>query len=263
MSVGVQALDDDALKALGRRHSVAEAKDALKTAAAIFPRYSFDLIYARPGQGVAEWRRELAEALALAGEHMSLYQLTIEPDTVFETLRRAGKLVLPDEETARQLFDATQEIAEAHGLPAYEISNHARPGAECRHNLVYWRYGEYVGVGPGAHGRILAGGERYAQSTELGPEAWLAAVEREGHGLVENFALTREEQSDEFLLMGLRLREGVDLARYQALSGRTLRRPQIEELAAHGFIDEDARGRLRVTPEGAPLLDAIVADLAA
>jgi oxygen-independent coproporphyrinogen-3 oxidase len=263
VSVGVQSLNDEALKALGRRHSAAEATEALKTAAEIFPRYSFDLIYARPGQDVAEWRLELAEALALAGEHISLYQLTIEPDTVFEMLRRAGKLVLPDEDTARALFDATQEIAEAHGLPAYEISNHARPGAECRHNLVYWRYGEYVGVGPGAHGRVLAGGERYAQSTELRPEIWLAAVEREGHGLVEDFALTREEQSDEFLLMGLRLREGIDLARYEALSGRTLRRLQIEELASHGFIDEDARGRLRVTPQGAPLLDAIVADLAA
>jgi oxygen-independent coproporphyrinogen-3 oxidase len=201
--------------------------------------------------------------MALAGEHLSLYQLTIEPDTIYEQLHRAGKLVIPDEETGRQLFDATQEITEAHGLPAYEVSNHARPGAECRHNLVYWRYGEYVGVGPGAHGRVGPLGERRAQATERHPEMWLAQVESEGHGLVENIALTAEEQSDEFLLMGLRLREGIDVGRYQALSGHPLRRRQIDELVDQGFILEDARGRLRVTPEGAPLLDAIVADLAA
>ena len=175
----------------------------------------------------------------MAGEHLSLYQLTIEPDTIFERLWRAGKLVTPDEELGRALFDATQEIIEAHGLPAYEVSNHARPGAESRHNLVYWRYGEYVGVGPGAHGRVGIGAARRAQATEKHPEMWLAQVESEGHGLIENGALTREEQSDEFLLMGLRLREGIDVARYEALSGRALRRRQIDELAADGFIAED------------------------
>ena len=148
LSIGVQALDDADLKALGRRHDVAEAVEAVKTAAAIFPRYSFDLIYARPGQSEAAWRAELTKAMAMAGEHLSIYQLTIEPDTIFERLWRAGKLATPDEELGRALFDATQEIAEAHGLPAYEVSNHARPGAECRHNLVYWRYGEYAGDRP-------------------------------------------------------------------------------------------------------------------
>jgi putative oxygen-independent coproporphyrinogen III oxidase len=263
VSIGVQSLIDADLKALGRRHTVTEAIAAVKTGASIFPRTSFDLIYARPGQSVAAWRIELTEAMKIAGEHVSLYQLTIEPDTIFERLWRAGKLVTPDEELARALFDATQEITEAHGLPAYEVSNHARPGAESRHNLIYWRYGEYVGVGPGAHGRVGIGAARRAQATEKHPEMWLAQVESEGHGLIEDVALTQEEQSDEFLLMGLRLREGIDVARYQALSGRALRRRQIDELAADGFISEDPSGRLRVTPEGAPLLDTIVADLAA
>jgi oxygen-independent coproporphyrinogen-3 oxidase len=263
LSIGVQALNDADLKALGRRHSVAEAIAAVKTAQGIFPRTSFDLIYARPGQSEWAWRAELAEAIRIAGEHLSLYSLTIEPDTIFERLHRAGKLVMPDETLARALFDATQEIAEAHRLPAYEVSNHARPGAESRHNLVYWRCGEYVGVGPGAHGRVGVGAARRAQSTEKHPEMWLAQVESEGQGLVENVPLTPEEQSDEFLLMGLRLREGVDIARYSALSGKTLRRGQIDELAADGFIAEDSPGRLRVTPMGTPLLDTIVADLAA
>jgi putative oxygen-independent coproporphyrinogen III oxidase len=263
ISIGVQALDDADLKALGRRHSVAEAIEAVKTAMAIFPRSSFDLIYARPGQSEAAWRAELTQAMALAGEHLSIYQLTIEPDTIFERLWKAGKLKTPDEELGRALFDATQEIAEAHGMPAYEVSNHARPGAECRHNLVYWRYGEYVGVGPGAHGRILGPDGRRAQATEKHPEMWLTQVESEGHGLIDNTPLSAEEQGDEFLLMGLRLREGVDSARFAALSGRTLRRRQIDDLVAEGFIEETPDGRIRVTSSGAPLLDSVVADLAA
>jgi putative oxygen-independent coproporphyrinogen III oxidase len=263
LSIGVQSLNEADLKALGRRHTVDEAKAAVKTAQSIFPRTSFDLIYARPGQTPAQWRAELTEAMAMAGEHLSLYQLTIEPDTIYERLWRAGKLATPDEDTGRALFDTTQEIAEANGMPAYEVSNHARPGAESRHNLIYWRCGEYIGVGPGAHGRVGVGAARRAQSTEKHPEMWLAQVESEGHGLVEDTLLTREEQSDEFLLMGLRLREGIDIHRFEALSGRPLGRRQIEELAADGFISEDAGGRLRVTPMGAPLLDTIVADLAA
>ena len=263
LSIGVQALDDADLKALGRRHDVAEAVEAVKTAAAIFPRFSFDLIYARPGQTEAAWRAELTKALAMAGEHLSIYQLTIEPDTIFERLWRAGKLATPDEELGRALFDATQEIAEAHGMPAYEVSNHARPGAECRHNMVYWRYGEYAGVGPGAHGRILGADGRRAQAAEKHPEMWLAQVESEGHGLIENELLSAEEQGDEFLLMGLRLREGIDSARFAALSGRTLRRRQIDDLVSEGFIEETREGRIRVTIAGAPLLDSVVADLAA
>ncbi len=263
LSIGVQALNDADLKALGRRHTVAEAIEAVKTAQAIFPRTSFDLIYARPGQSEAEWRAELGQAMAMAGEHLSLYQLTIEPDTIFERLWKAGKLKTPDEELGRALFDATQEIAEAHGLPGYEVSNHARPGAESRHNLVYWRYGEYAGIGPGAHGRILSPDGRRAQATEKHPEMWLTQVESEGHGLIENAPLSAEEQGDEFLLMGLRLREGIDAARFAALSGRTLRRRQIDDLVAEGFIEETTDGRVRVTPTGLPLLNSVVADLAA
>ena len=262
VSIGVQALNDADLRALGRRHSVAEAIAALDTAKAIFPRLSFDLIYARVGQTEAQWRKELELATHFATEHLSLYQLTIEPDTIFERLWKAGKLALPDDDLARALFDATQEITERHGLPAYETSNHARPGAESRHNLVYWRYGDYVGIGPGAHGRIGAGARRRAQATEKHPEMWLAQVESEGHGLVTDDALTQEEQSDEYLLMGLRLREGVDIHRYEAISGRRLSRSQIDSLAADGFLTE-AGGRIMVTPMGAPLLDTIVADLAA
>jgi oxygen-independent coproporphyrinogen-3 oxidase len=263
LSIGVQALNDADLKFLGRRHTVEEALAALDVAASIFSRHSFDLIYARPGQGVAAWRAELAQALKLAGEHLSLYQLTIEPDTMFERLWKAGKLAVPDADLGRELFDATQEITQAHGMPAYEVSNHARPGAESRHNLVYWRYGEYAGIGPGAHGRLITQAGRRAQSTEKHPEMWLTQVESEGHGLVENELLTAEQQGDEFLLMGLRLTEGVDPERFRQLSGRALDPHQIDSLTADGFIVADATGRVRVTPAGAPLLDSVVADLAA
>jgi oxygen-independent coproporphyrinogen-3 oxidase len=262
ISIGVQALNDPDLRALGRKHTAAEAIAALETAKAIFPRVSFDLIYGRVGQTERAWREELERACKLATEHVSLYQLTIEPETIFERLWRAGKLALPDDDLSRALFDATQEITEKYGLPAYETSNHARPGAESRHNLVYWRYGDYVGVGPGAHGRISAGGKKRAQANEKHPEMWLAQVEIEGHGLISDDPLSPEEQSDEFLLMGLRLSEGVDLHRYEAVSGRRLSRSQIDSLAADGFVTEEG-GRLRVTPMGAPLLDTIVADLAA
>ena len=263
LSIGVQALNDADLKALGRRHTVSEALAAVDIAAATFQRTSFDLIYARPGQSLVAWRAELTEALKRGSEHLSLYQLTIEPDTIFERLWKTDKLRLPDADLARALFDVTQEIAAAHGLPAYEVSNHARPGAESRHNLVYWRYGEYAGVGPGAHGRLATETGRRAQATEKHPEMWLTQVEAEGHGLVENELLSAEEQGDEFLLMGLRLKEGVDPKRFEALSGRPLDRRQIDTLALEGFVDEDESGRLRVTPLGAPLLDSIVADLAA
>ena len=263
LSVGVQALGDADLKALGRKHTVEEALAAVSVAASLFPRFSFDLIYGRPGQSEAAWRKELARALDLVGDHVSLYQLTIEPDTIFERLRDAGKLKLPDEELSLALFAATRELTEARGLPAYEVSNHARPGAESRHNLVYWRYGEYVGVGPGAHGRIATAKGRLAQETERHPEMWLTQVETEGHGLVENVPLSREEQGDEFLLMGLRLREGVDPRRFEKLSGRSIDRERLTSLIDDGFIERDARGRLRVTPMGAPLLDTVVADVAA
>ena len=262
VSIGVQALNDADLRALGRRHSVAEAIAALGVAKSIFPRLSFDLIYARVGQTEAAWRAELELAMQLATEHVSLYQLTIEPETIFERLWQAGKLALPDDDLGRALFDATQEIAEKYGMPAYETSNHAKPGAESRHNLVYWRYGDYVGIGPGAHGRIGSARDKRAQATEKHPEMWLGQVEIEGHGLIADDPLSAEEQSDEYLLMGLRLREGIDVHRYEAISGRRLSRSQIDSLAADGFVTE-AGGRIMVTPMGAPLLDTIVADLAA
>jgi putative oxygen-independent coproporphyrinogen III oxidase len=263
LSIGVQALNDADLKTLGRRHTADEALAAVKLAGSLFDRFSFDLIYGRPHQSEADWRAELRRALDFAGDHISLYQLTIEPDTIFERLRDAGKLPLPDEELGLAMFQATRELTEARGFPAYEVSNHARLGAESRHNLIYWRYGEYAGVGPGAHGRLVTAQGRLAQETERHPEMWLTQVETEGHGLVESTPLSREEQGDEFLLMGLRLREGVDPARYEALSGREIDPARVESLIEDGFIEKDERGRLRVTPLGWPLLDTVVADVAA
>jgi putative oxygen-independent coproporphyrinogen III oxidase len=263
LSIGVQALNDADLRSLGRRHTVEEALAAIKLAASMFERFSFDLIYGRPGQNAADWRAELARGLDYVGDHVSLYQLTIEPDTIFERLRDTGKLRLPDEELSLAMFAATRELTEARGLPAYEVSNHARPGGESRHNLVYWRYGEYAGVGPGAHGRLVTPQGRLAQEAERHPEMWLTQVESEGHGLVETIALSREEQGDEFLLMGMRLREGVDPKRYASLSGREIDRDRIRSLVEDGFVEVDKRGRLRVTPTGAPLLDSVVADVAA
>jgi oxygen-independent coproporphyrinogen-3 oxidase len=263
LSLGVQALDDAALKALGRQHSAEEALAALAVAQAVFARTSFDLIYARPGQTPAEWRAELMRALAQAGEHLSLYQLTIEADTPFEALHRAGRLTVPDEATALSLFDTTQDLCERAGLPAYEVSNHARPGAECRHNLIYWRSGEYAGIGPGAHGRLDIAGQRYATAAEKHPDAWLARVDSRGHGLVEDTPLLRGEVADEFLLMGLRLAEGIDLQRFARIAGRPLDLARIVELMGHGFVETTADGRLRVTRAGFPVLDAVVADLAA
>ena len=210
----------------------------------------------------AAWRAELSRAIDEAAEHLSLYQLTIEQDTPFFALRAAGKLIPPDDDAARALYDVTQDVTAARGLPAYEISNHARPGAACRHNLVYWRYHEYAGVGPGAHGRLLVDGARRATSTEKRPEAWLTRVETDGHGLVSDEALLRSEQADEFLLMGLRLAEGIDPQRYAAFAGHALEESRIATLGHEGLI-ETVDGRLRVTRAGFPLLDAVVADLAA
>ncbi|UDL93319.1 radical SAM family heme chaperone HemW [Lichenihabitans sp. PAMC28606] len=263
VSLGVQAMNDPDLKALGRLHSVDEAMAAVGIAASIFSRFSFDLIYARPGQTPAAWAAELDVAIDRAAEHLSLYQLTIEPDTMFEKLYRAGKLQMPDQDVSRALWDVTQETTEKRGLPAYEISNHARPGAESRHNLVYWRYGEYAGVGPGAHGRVLTPNGRRAHSTERHPEMWLTVVEGEGHGIISDEPLSPEEQADEFLLMGLRLVEGIDPARYETLAGRPLDRSRVSSLVEEGMVEKTATGRIRVTKDGFPVLDAVVADLAA
>lgn len=263
VSLGVQALDDTSLKALGRMHSAQEALDAVAIARRAFDRYSFDLIYARPGQSAKAWTHELKVAISEAAEHLSLYQLTIEEGTPFFGLHRAGKLKTPDEDLARQLYDVTQDVCAAHGLPSYEISNHARPGAECRHNLVYWRGQEYAGIGPGAHGRLDIGGIRHATATDKRPEAWLTRVEEDGHGIATEDLLDSEQRADEFLLMGLRLAEGIDPQRYAALAGRPLDPHRIAALKDDGAIVMDDSGRLRVTQDGFPLLDAVVADLAA
>ena len=263
VSLGVQSLDDRVLAELGRMHSAREALDAVGIARAVFDRYSFDLIYARPRQTPQDWSRELRLALAEASEHLSLYQLTVEADTPFAALHATGKLKIPDDDTARALYDTTQEICAAHGLPAYEISNHARPGGECRQNLVYWRAHEYAGVGPGAHGRLDIDGDRHATATEKRPETWLARVESGGHGLIADEVLTREEKADEFLLMGLRLAEGIDTARFLHVAGRPLDPARIAMLHEHGLVETTGDGRLRVTLPGFPVLDAVVADLAA
>lgn len=262
VSLGVQALNDGDLRTLGRKHDVAEALAAVKLAAESFERYSFDLIYARPGQTPAAWARELEQAIGHAAEHLSLYQLTIEPGTWYARLHAAGKLVVPDDDTARDLFDVTQEVCARHGLPAYEVSNHARPGAESRHNQLYWRYGEYAGVGPGAHGRLVTNEGRMALSTERNPEKWLELVEQDGNAIIERECLAPDMQADEFLLMGLRLVEGIDPARYAAFAGRPLSARKLADLSELGLI-EMANGRLRATPTGVPVLNAVIADLAA
>ncbi len=261
VSVGVQALDEGALRFLGRKHSAAEALAALETAARIFPRFSFDLIYARPGQTLAAWRAELARALELARSHISLYQLTIEPGTRFH---RDGVLSA-DEDTAADMFEATQDMPRAAGLHAYEISNHAKPGAECRHNLIYWRGGSYVGVGPGAHGRIVHGdGAIFATHQIHDPANWLASVEKVGHGTGKRQRLTPEKRREELLLTGLRLAEGVNRARFRAQTGADVRaavdRTALRRLEDGGFLDFDEH-RLRATAAGRQRLNAVLAAL--
>jgi oxygen-independent coproporphyrinogen-3 oxidase len=263
VSLGVQSLNNDDLTTLGRMHTAEEALSAVALAKAEFARVSFDLIYARPRQTPAAWRAELMRALAEGVEHLSLYQLTIEDGTPYAALYRAGKLVMPDADHARALWDVTQETCIAAGLPAYEISNHARPGAESRHNLIYWRSGEYAGVGPGAHGRLNTDSGRIATSTERHPERWLVRVESVGHGLIEDDSLGAIERADEFLLMGLRLREGIERERFRSLAGRDFDAARVSSLAEEGLIETVPNGRLRVTAAGFPVLDAIVADLAA
>ena len=262
VSLGVQALNDPDLRFLGRLHNVAEALHAIGLAREIFPRLSFDLIYARPGQTPEAWEKELEQAIGHAVDHLSLYQLTIEQGTAFYALHKAKKFILPDDDHAAELYEITQEVTAARGLPAYEISNHARPGAESRHNLTYWRYGEYVGVGPGAHGRFVENGQRVVTIAEKAPESWAGLVEAQGHGVVDGELLTRSEEADEFLLMGLRLAEGIDLARYERYSGRSLSTTRLATLQQEGLVASIGNSRLRATPAGMIVLDAVVADLA-
>jgi oxygen-independent coproporphyrinogen-3 oxidase len=263
-SLGVQALDDGDLQRLGRRHSVAEAIAAVEMARRHVPRVSFDLIYARPGQDVAAWRRELAEALALAGDHLSLYQLTIERETAFYGAWKRGELRLPEDAEAEALYDLTQEACAAAGLPAYEVSNHARPGAESRHNLTYWRYGDYVGVGPGAHGRFISTAGRIATRQLRKPEAWLEAVETRGHGGEGVEPIDALTASEEMLMMGLRLAQGVNRHMMAARTGRTIEQSvdmeRLDELVAGGFLVLDAQS-LRATPRGMKVLNTVLGQL--
>ncbi len=265
LSLGVQALDDAALAVLGRKHSAAQAIAALEIARSLFPRLSFDLITARPGQTVADWRAEMRQALALAADHLSLYQLTIEPGTAFEALHRQGRLVLPDDDTAAALYDATAEEAARFGLLAYEISNYARPGAESRHNLQYWRYGDYAGIGPGAHGRVTLGGALLATRRHRAPEPWAERVERQGHGSTEETPIEPQERTREALLMGLRLSEGIDAVRFAARTGvaldDALEPDTLTRAIEAGYLTRDDTG-LRATPEGRKRLDALLGALA-
>ena len=262
VSIGVQALNDRDLRALGRIHSVAEARRAIDIGQRTFDRVSFDLIYARPGQTEALWRAELADALAIGVSHLSLYQLTIEPATAFEQLFRAGKLKIPDDDAAQGLYAATQEMTAAAGLPVYEISNHATPGQESQHNLLYWRYGEYAGIGPGAHGRLIVDGVRHATSTERNPERWVERVGEAGHGRIEEEALSAHQCADEALLMGLRLTEGLDLKRLEALAGVRPPDATIDELATLGLVERIGASRIRATAAGRMVLNEIVLQLA-
>jgi oxygen-independent coproporphyrinogen-3 oxidase len=264
LSLGVQSLDPAALAALGRQHSPAQALTALETARGIFPRLSFDLIYARPGQDLPSWRAELRTALALAADHLSLYQLTIEPGTAFEALHRRGELVLPDTDAAAALYEVTAEESARFGLLPYEISNYAKPGAESRHNLAYWRYRDYAGIGPGAHGRVTLDGALLATRRHRAPEPWADLVERQGHGTAQQEAVPPADRAREMLMMGLRLTEGVDAARFAARTGVTLDDALDDAVRAQAleadYLSWDGR-ILAATAAGRLRLDALLAVL--
>ena len=262
VSLGLQALDDSALRFLGRLHNAAEGLAALKTAQGVFKRINADLIYARPGQTEEQWRAELSRALDLGTAHLSLYQLTIEPGTRFATDVRVGAFAPLADDPAADLFAVTRELTAAAGLPAYEISNHARPGEESRHNLVYWRYQDYLGIGPGAHGR--RGGRATVRHKK--PENWLAAVTQHGHGIAEERVLAQAEQASEALLMGLRLAEGVNLAelskRFEIAANGLIDRERLRFHASLGLVREEG-SRIAITDAGMPLLDALLGELVA
>ncbi|SNX69854.1 oxygen-independent coproporphyrinogen-3 oxidase [Cereibacter ovatus] len=262
VSMGIQALNDADLKKLGRLHSVAEARAAFDVARTTFDRVSFDLIYARQDQSLADWRQELTEALTMAADHLSMYQLTIEDGTAFGDRFKRGKLRgLPPDDLSADMYVLTQDICAAAGLPAYEVSNHAQPGSESRHNLIYWRAGDYAGIGPGAHGRLTLNGDRWATEAPRSPGEWLAQVERDGNGEVPRARLDRQEQGLEYLMMALRLSEGLDLPRYRAISGADPDERKLRDLVEIGMI-ERAGNRLRATTDGRMVLNSVIADLA-
>jgi oxygen-independent coproporphyrinogen-3 oxidase len=260
LSLGVQALNDADLKTLGRLHDAAEARAALGLAMRNFARVSLDLIYARPGQSQAAWRAELRQALGFGTDHLSLYQLTIEPETPYALLYKNGALKIPGEELAAELYQATQELTEAAGLPGYEISNHARAGAESRHNLIYWRYGEYAGAGPGAHGRLNLGGTRMATANVRLPERWQLGVESDGHAFADRVALSDGDAAREHLMMNLRLREGLDLAGYELRWNIRPDAAKIAALTAEGLLSRQG-DILAATPRGRLVLNAVISEL--
>ncbi len=261
VSIGIQALNDDALRQLGRLHSAAEARQAYDIARATFSRVSFDLIYARQGQGLTEWRRELDEALAMQPTHLSLYQLTIEDGTVFGARHALGQLRgLPDEDMAADLFLVTQEITQKQGLMAYEVSNHAQPGEEARHNLIYWQGGDYIGIGPGAHGRLTHGGFRDATEAPKSPELWLRMIESGRPGELARQRLLPKDRGAEYLLMGLRLRDGINLQRLEDMMGATLAPDAVNGLVRHGFVAL-ADGNIRATDAGRMILNKVIETL--
>jgi putative oxygen-independent coproporphyrinogen III oxidase len=261
VSVGVQSLVESDLKALGRQHTPDEALQAFRLAAKIFPRVSFDMIYARPKQSLASWREELSRALAEQQGHMSLYQLTIEPETRYHDLHAAGSLVIPEDDLAVDLYDLTQELTDKAGLPNYEISNHAAAGHESQHNLLYWRYGEYVGAGPGAHGRLVEGSTTIGTATEKHPETWRQLVQSQGHGVVQQESIDPMAQAREMLLMGLRVAEGIDLNRYERLAGQAMSNDRISALQNLGLLSHNGTS-LKATLAGRRVLNAIIAELA-
>lgn len=262
VSVGVQALNDQDLRRLGRMHDAHEARRAIEISHRVFSRSSFDLMYARQDQTMAAWKAELSEALLLAGEHLSLYQLTIEPGTVFGARHEKGLLSgLPNDDTAADMYELTQDLCDAHGLPQYEISNHAQAGAESRHNMIYWRCGDYVGIGPGAHGRLTdSAGQRYATVCPSMPDEWLATAERAIEKMVGRELLRRDERATEFILMGLRLSNGIDLAEYEQIAGTPLSENKLHLLAGKGLL-EVSSGRARITQNGRLLLNAVLREL--
>jgi putative oxygen-independent coproporphyrinogen III oxidase len=262
VSLGVQSLDDASLKSLGRMHSAADALAALAIAKRNFARVSFDLIYARQGQTLPAWRDELTSALIHAQDHLSLYQLTIESGTPFAALHAAGSLTVPEGEKAEEFYLLTQELCDSAGLPSYEVSNHARPGAESRHNLLYWRGHDYAGVGPGAHSRITRDDCKHAIAIRKSPEAWLQAVAASGHGVEQDERLSPQNSADEYLLMGLRLAEGIDVKRLKAIDGRKLDDARLQQLEAHGLVKR-TQDRLQATDTGRLVLDRLIVELAA
>ncbi|MDG1996325.1 MAG: radical SAM family heme chaperone HemW [Emcibacteraceae bacterium] len=267
VSIGIQALNAEDLKALGREHSVDEALEAINLSQKYFKRSNFDLIYARMGQTTAEWEKELLAAIKMANGHLSLYQLTIEQGTPFYGQWRQGKLVIPTEDVSAQMYDLTNQICADFGYPSYEVSNYARPGEESRHNLTYWKYEDYIGIGAGAHGRISYGGNTYSTVQNKKPETWLKAVQANGHATKEMTKLNEREMAEEMIMMGLRLVDGISNEKFEARIGKPIENfiqmDQLEQLRDQGFLELSSQDRLQLSAKGRPLLNQILGQILA